>query len=246
MSQSLILTAALTGTKLTTIIMGQIPVVATMIIAGYLAVLRNTPVVDNATREAGFRSQLRSFLLWFSPIASMIILAAFFGIDVSVASLVGVALLLLITKPPREVLAKIALTHSLYMVVLAAYGAMLLRSVTLASGISDILGQIIGTWKLGEGVMLAALPIALGVFVGSTSGSIAISVPILTGMLDFSPSSASLLYTSAFMGYLVSPTHLCLAWTAEYFGCPLSKVYRLLVPSLVVSFAVALLFFYSL
>jgi len=40
---------------------------------------------------------------------------------------------------------------------------------------------------------------------------------------------------------VIAPTHLCLVLTAEYFKCPLGKLYKYLAPSLIVSFATAIL-----
>jgi hypothetical protein len=135
---------------------------------------------------------------------------------------------------------------AVYKIALAAYGAMLLRSATMASGVSEVLGQAIATSKVSEVTLLASLPAILGFLVGSPSGGIAISVPILAGTLSFTASSASLLYISAYFGYLAAPTHLCLVLTADYFRCPLSKVYRFLAPSLAASFAVALVVYHLL
>ncbi|NIV43926.1 DUF401 family protein, partial [Candidatus Bathyarchaeota archaeon] len=46
--------------------------------------------------------------------------------------------------------------------------------------------------------------------------------------------------------YLGAPTHLCLIFTADYFKCSLGKLYRYLIPSLVVSFLVAVLVYFML
>jgi hypothetical protein len=62
--------------------------------------------------------------------------------------------------------------------------------------------------------------------------------------MAFSPRMASLVYMSAYLGYVISPTHLCLAFTARYFGCPLGKVYKYVVPSFIVTFATVLLIYF--
>lgn len=244
MSQVLILAASLTGTPINSIIVSQIPVVAAMIIIGYVVGLKRTMVTENLVQETSLGENLKVFLVYFSPILVMILTVIIFKIDVSIAAFVGIALLLLITKPSRQVLTTTISNAAIYKIALAAYGAMLLRSVTMASGVSEVLGQIIAAWNFNEIVLLAALPAILAFLVGSPSGGIAISVPMLVGTLSFTPSSASLLYISAFFGYLVAPTHLCLALTADYFKCPLSKVYKLLAPSLATSFVVALLVYH--
>jgi len=245
MSQVLILAAALTGASIISIIIRQIPVVAAMTVVGYFAVLKKANVAnDNAIQETKLQENLRIFLISFSPIFVMILTVVIFRVDVSIAAFVGITLLVLITKPRRQILVKTITNVAVYKIALAAYGAMLLRSATMASGVSVVLGQKIAMWNVNEVALLATLPAVLGFLVGSPAGGIAISVPIMAGIVNFTSNSASLLYISAYLGYLVAPTHLCLALTADYFKCPLSKVYKFLIPSLVVSFAVALLIYY--
>jgi hypothetical protein len=247
MSQVLILTAALTGVPITSIVISQLPVVAVMTLVGYFVVLRNARTTDDdSVPKLQLQGDLRTFLKYFSPILLMILTVVLLGVDVSIAAFVGIALLLCITKPPQQVLIRTISNVAVYKIALAAYGAMLLRSATMASGVSEVLGQAIATSKVSEAALLASLPAILGFLVGSTSGGIAISVPILTGTLSFTASSASLLYISAYLGYLAAPTHLCLVLTADYFRCPLSKVYRFLAPSLAASFAAALLVYHLL
>lgn len=246
MSQVLILTAALTGASITSIIASQIPVVVAMTVIGYFTVLKKTTIAKNVVSKTKFQENLRSFLISFSPILAMILTVVIFGVDVSIAAFMGIILLLFITRPRRHIILKTISNISIYKITLAAYGAMLLRSATMASGVSEALGQTITTWNMNEVVLLTTLPAVLAFLVGSPSGGIAISVPMLAGTLNFTSSSASLLYISAYLGYLAAPTHLCLALTADYFKCPLNKVYKFLAPSLAISFTVALLVYHTL
>lgn len=246
MSQVIILAAALTGTSVTSIVINQIPVAIAMTVIGYFAVLKKATVTEDVVLETNFQENLKSFAISFSPILAMILSVVIFGIDVSIAALVGIILLLLTTRPHRHIILKTISNVAVYKIALAAYGAMLLRSATMASGVSEVLGQTIAAWNMNEVLLLSAVPAVLGFLVGSPSGSIAISVPILEGTLNFTSSSASLLYISAFLGYLIAPTHLCLVLTADYFKCSLNKVYKFLAPSLAMSFAVALLVYHIL
>lgn len=250
MSQVLILAAALTATSMASIIVSQIPVVVAMTLTGYFAVLRKPktlpPSNDGIIQEMSFRRNLTNFAVSFSPILAMILTVALFRLEVYLAALVGILLLILITKPSWKILAKTVSNVTAYKVALAAYGAMLLRSATIASGASEFLGHAITAWNLGGAALLLTLPAALSFLVGSPSGGLAIGIPILAGTFSFDSSSASLLYISAYLGYLAAPTHLCLALTADYFKCPLSKMYRILAPSLAVAFAVSFLVFVAL
>jgi integral membrane protein (TIGR00529 family) len=244
MSQFLLLAAALTGASITSIIVSQIPVVAAMVAVGYFMVLRKPKIPANAIQTTKLRDNLRDFLISFLPIIVMILTVMIFNVDVAAAAFVGIALLLCITRPSWQILVKVFSNPAVYLIALAAFGAMSLRGIMVASGVTETIGQAMAAWSVNEVLLLATLPAVLALLVSSPSGGIALSTPILAGTLNFTASSASLLYISAYFGYLAAPTHLCLVLTADYFKCPLSKLYRILVPSLIVSFVAALVVYF--
>jgi len=240
MSQVLILTAALTGTSVNVLVLRQIPVVIAMISIGYVIGFRRSSAFNGAQNIGDMHTNLKTFLLMFSPILAMILSVLLFKFDVWIAALIGVVLLVCITRPGLTILRRVFSNKAIYMISLAAYGAMLLRGVTMASGVSEAVGEILAGGTLDSVLLLATIPAILGFLVGSPSGGIAISVPMLAGSLSFTAPAASLLYISAFFGYLGAPTHLCLVLTADYFKCQLSKLYKYMIPSLAISFATAL------
>ncbi|MHC3129421.1 MAG: DUF401 family protein [Candidatus Bathyarchaeota archaeon] len=136
---------------------------------------------------------------------------------------------------------KILKNKAIWEVTLAAFGALLLRNVTLASGASDILGSALANMNLSGIIVLSIVPAVLGFLLGSPSGAVALSVPILAETVTFIPKNASLLYISAYLGYLSAPTHLCLVFTAQYFRTSISKSYKYLMPSIIVSIIAALI-----
>jgi len=241
-SQVLILTAMLTGLTLTSLILRQIPVVILMVAVGYVVGLRKTSETKKEENvKANRGSELKRFGITFSPILATIIAVIIFSIDVSIAALIGVAVLLLIARPNLKTFIKPFKNPTIWGITLAAYGAFLLRNMAEAIGISQIFGSFVANGNIDVLLLLTVIPAFLGAITGSPSGGIAISVSILTGIVSFTPKSASLLYISSYLGYLVAPTHLCLVLTAEYFKCSLGKLYKYLIPSLIVSFATGIL-----
>jgi len=243
-SQFLILTAMLTGLTVTSIILRQIPVVISMVIVGYLIGLWKTPMADkkeNSNTSLG--PELKRFTVTFSPILATIIAVVGFGVDVYISAFIGVAVLLLIAKPNLKVFVKPFKNWTIYGITLAAYGAFLLRNVVEAIGISEIFGAFVANGSVDVLLLLTVIPAVLGFFVGSPLGGVAISYSILAGVLNFTPKSAALLYISSYLGYVIAPTHLCLVLTADYFKCPLGKLYKYLVPSLAFSLTTAILLY---
>ncbi len=242
-SQFLILTAALTETSIDSLIARQALVVTVMIIIGYFIGLRKTKVAKNADSEkqSNPKANLKGLAYSFLPIIITIILAAALNVNIAIATLVGVITILIITKTKVTAFQKILKNRAIWEVTLAAFGALLLRNVTLASGASEILGSALANTNLNEIIVLSIVPAVLGFLLGSPSGAVALSVPILAETVAFIPKNASLLYISAYLGYLSAPTHLCLVFTAQYFRTSISKSYKYLIPSIIVSIIAALI-----
>jgi hypothetical protein len=240
LSEVFILTAALTKVPFFSLVIRQVPVVMVMLAMGYLIGLRGSPAKngDEYSKDSLVAS-LKSFLKAFSPILATIAIAVAF-IDISLAVFIGIGLLIFMAKPSLNILANTFRNRSVYMVTLAAYGAMLLRDAIRNSGILEIFGETITNAGVSEIVLLLAIPALLGFLIGAFGG-IAVGVPILTERLNFTSKTAPLLYTSAYLGFLGGPTHLCFVLTADYFKCPLSQIYKYLVPSITASIIMAVL-----
>jgi len=240
MSQVLILTAALTDSSLLSLIVRQVPVVVVMAVVGYFVGFWRASLAEKAS-EGRLYSSLLSLLKAFAPILIMIFAVAIFAIDVSTAAFLGVIILLIIAKPTKKAVLTPFKSKTIYQVTLAAFGAMLLRNVTVASGVSEIFGRLIAGGGMSDVVLLSALPMILAFLLGSPSGGVAISVSMLTGVLNFEPKTAGLLFIATYLGYLGAPTHLCLVLTADYFKSSLGGIYKYLIPSLGLAFLTAIL-----
>lgn len=253
----LIMTAALTGITVPAIIARQIPVVLVMIVIGYVIgfwKVSNPKNKETSTKEST-NSSVKTFLIAFSPILATIIAAVGVelvgfdlsqqGFDVLIATIVGIIVLTVISKLNFQVFAKPFKSWGIYGITLAAYGAFLLRNVMKAAGISAIFKTFVANGSLGILLLLTVIPALLGFLTGSPTGGISISVPILLDVLSsFSAKTAALLYMSVYMGYVIAPTHLCFAFTADYFKCSLGKVYKYVIPSFLATFITALLIYF--
>lgn len=260
-SQVLIITAALTGIAVPFIIIRQIPVVVVMIVVGYVIAFWRVSTPKQQSNcsprtRSNLNSDLKHFFIAFSPILATILAVAVLdaaglglanlGFDVFIATFLGVFVLIMIARPSSHVLVKPLKGWSIYGIALAAYGAFLLRNVTIATGISEMLQTLVANGSIDVILLLTLVPAILGFATGSPSGGVAIAVSILAGTLTFSAKTAGLLFMSAYLGYLIVPSHLCLAFTVDYFKCSLGKVYRYILPSFLISFAAAVLVYFLL
>jgi integral membrane protein (TIGR00529 family) len=257
LSPFLIITVALTGVAASSLILRQIPIVAAMVVVGYFVgfwKVQNSNEKEESKVESEAHSGLIGFVEAFLPILATIVVAVLLdlvsyefsrrGFDVLIATFAGIAVLAIISKASPKVLAKPLKTPGIYGVTFAAFGAFLLRNVMNASGISEVFKPLVTSGNVDVAVPLTVIPMVVGFLTGSPSGAVAIGTSVLSGVLTFSPKTATLLYISAYLGYVAAPTHLCFTFTAEYFKSPLGKVYKYLIPSFLATFAAAVLLYF--
>jgi hypothetical protein len=91
-----------------------------------------------------------------------------------------------------------------------------------------------------------AVPHLVGLLTGTPPAAIALSIPLVAPVMEAAgvePAAAAVwMFVGAFSGIMLSPLHLCLALTREYFGAHWGRLYRRIAPAtaLVVAVAAAL------
>ncbi len=95
--------------------------------------------------------------------------------------------------------------------------------------------------------MVIFLPFLVGLLVGMNQAYVATTFPLLAPFIGHDAGLLMLAYAFGFFGCLLSPSHLCLALSREYFKASWMSVYKWIVPSVlavaVVTFAVWLVIF---
>jgi hypothetical protein len=128
------------------------------------------------------------------------------------------------------------------------YAVMLFKATIEGAGAAYALFSDMQHIGLPTPVLLAFLPFLTGFATGISMGFIGISLPLLVPFIALGPQFNSyaliLAYISGYVGVLLSPLHLCLILSTEYFKASLAKVYRLILPPLLAIEAVVVLIYY--
>ncbi len=116
---------------------------------------------------------------------------------------------------------------------LAVAGVMIFKELLAAGGLingfaANLVGRGFPLWLL-----LTVLPLFIGLATGFHEAAIGIAIPIFLPLL--SPATfmtgVSLVYVAATIGYILSPLHLCVILTREYFQARFAATYRYLLPT---------------
>ena len=99
----------MTKTSIDALILRQVFVVIVMIVVGHFLVLRKTqdPKIDKIKTQTTPKPNLKELLYSFLPISITVVLTAVLNVNIAIATFVGVATILVITKTKPAIILKI-------------------------------------------------------------------------------------------------------------------------------------------
>ena len=167
----------------------------------------------------------KSLVLAFGPIVTSFLLIVAFNVQAALAmGLVVVAFIPLYFWFKRPISVKSVFTESLdkklfFNVVCILYFIQLLTVI----GTLDEIVNVFNNSALPQAVIIACLSFIFGVMTGMGQGYIAIVMPIVALMAPGNIVLVGIAMVYGMAGQMVTPTHLCILVTVEYFKCRLWK-----------------------
>ena len=167
----------------------------------------------------------KSLVLAFGPMVTSFLLIVAFNVQAALAmGLVVVAFIPLYFWFKRPISVKSVFTESLdkklfFNVICILYFIQLLTVI----GTLDEIVSVFNNSSLPQAVIIACLSFIFGVMTGMGQGYIAIVMPIVALMAPGNIVLVGIAMVYGMAGQMVTPTHLCILVTVEYFKCRLWK-----------------------
>ncbi len=195
-----------------------------------------TPAPRRKRMEKG--EAFGNFVLSIAPILLTLVLVVLLGVNPLLAmGGVSVALYAAHRYSPARIwqsLRESVSPKALFLVL----GIMVFQETLRVTGALDGVSHFLAASGLHPLLVLAALPFLAGLMTGLTIAYVGITFPILLPLMGGDHPSLGLLalaFGSGFAGVMLSPVHLCLLVTREYFNADIARVYhRLWIPSALV------------
>lgn len=128
------------------------------------------------------------------------------------------------------------------------YAVMLYKAAIDSSGAAKVLVTDMQAMGAPALVILATLPMLMGLATGASMGFAGVALPLLVPYIALTSGinghALLLAYVSGFIGVLLSPVHLCLVLSAQYFKANLTKVYRYILPPCMFMEAIVIILYY--
>lgn len=228
---ALVLAASLIGIPVRKLCWLNLPLTPAAILSGvmigYWGVSRSTRAYKNSSEKTAFWNLLKNL----APLVFALILVVGFKVELVYAFGITIAGMILFFRIGRQNILK-GFKESI--------GVELLLTVALVMGFKKVLesSQAIPAVSetlssLGIPLWLIAMlvPLLVGLMTGVTIAPIGIGFPILIPLLQTHPDFLyymMLAFAGGICGVLLSPLHLCLVLTKEYFRAEWRGVYRLI------------------
>jgi integral membrane protein (TIGR00529 family) len=126
-------------------------------------------------------------------------------------------------------------------------GVLLFKAMLDHSGLLPASGRELLASHIPLSIAVAALPFLAGLVTGIALGFTGTSFPLVVGLMASPESGLTplatlvLAYSFGYMGMMLSPVHLCLVVTRDYFSTSMAPIYRHILPCVISIMAAGLL-----
>ncbi|MCU0288233.1 MAG: DUF401 family protein [Acidobacteria bacterium] len=247
---SLVLFQTLSGIPLKTIILYQAPFTVLNVITGLVVTLlyfKKHHIKREIPGEIhSFYWTIRNFFEGIWPLLLIIILFFFVSVPLHITLPVVAGILTVTARMKISEIFQMFFSKSSLRIVILVAAVMVFQQMIEISNAFSTLSQ----FGMSLGVVVAVIflvSFSMGFLTGVNTAFIAIAYPILLPLIKNLPEAHFLplslyVFVIGFTGIMVSPLHLCLVLTNEYFKSNLYKVYHyILWPGLICAAAATIL-----
>jgi len=244
----LLIAAVALGVPLERLILVNLPMTLGAIVIGIFLCLRRVKL--GATESPGERGNWRELAAAVWPVALLVVLTAALataeklGLRLALSTDTALLVALIVVIPSFVVLrripwreaARLARATLSLRLVLLIYGIVAFGRLLRVYGAAADLPRELAAWGVPGPVLLFVVPMAVGLLTGYTPAFVGICFPVLRPLMvaagGFHYGYITFAFAGGFLGVLLSPVHLCLVLSAEYFKADFGRVYRrLAVPA---------------
>lgn len=218
------------------VLLWQFPITLLVFITGYIFKLRS---ISKKTPHNHAKVQFSNVLeliknIW--PILLLILLVIFIRIEFAflITFIIILTLIINYKKVTLKVFWKILKGSISPLIILLIFSVFFFQSTMHKTGLLNNLSYTLNSLGIPVEVVIFTVPLIVGILSGLTVTYIAITFPIILPLISggsFEYNLVALGFLGGYLGVLLSPVHLCLVLTNEYFGSSLKKVYGIMFRS---------------
>lgn len=230
----MILFAGLLRVEIREVILVQIPLTITAVIVGFIWEYKNLKKGASTISKKDIFLNLKKLFLGVWPILLIIILVLGVKINLLLSLVIVIFSLFFLNKNKLslKMLKEIIRNYVDLSVVILIASIMIFQRMLQVSGGMEVIPEVFAKLGIHPFIILFSIPFFIAIITGISSAAIGIGLPILLPIIvqgEVNLYYAMLTYTGAFMGIMLSPVHLCLVVTRNYFKSDLNQIYKMLI-----------------
>ena len=233
-----LLASAVSNIPLYNLIKANMVYAVLLLATGFLFAMRGiSGDPDQATPKQAEEKKIRNRILKadlasFLPIVTVLSLVVIFHMELHYALLAVIAPILVLYRYRAADIMRITRHGFSLEVIVMIFGVMLFKETMETSGAVNNLSRFFIQQKIPFLPIICILPFMTGMMTGLTVGFVSSTFPLLISMSGgASLALISLAFAAGFIGVLLSPVHLCLVLTKEYFKADLWGIYKKILPA---------------
>ncbi|MEJ5227737.1 DUF401 family protein [Thermodesulfovibrio sp.] len=234
----IVLASAISGVSLRDLIIYNLPVAIIFFIFGFLISMRNVKN-ENIQANKNILKNIYSFI----PICFVLFPVVIFKIDLYLSLFLNILFLCLWFKVNMKKLFEIIRYGFTLDVVFLVVGVIIFEEMLKFSGAVDAVASEITHLGIEPIYVFIFLPLFVGLITGVSIGFVGSTFPLLLHLKETFPYEISLAFVAGYTGVMISPLHLCLILTRNYFKADMKGIYRKIIPATFVMLFSALIEF---
>jgi len=221
----IVLASAITDYPLRDMIIANTPYALALIAGGIIWGLRGVRSGGEETEDPSWRG-----LLSFMPLIFIIGLVLVLHLDLSMSiGLCILGLFIILRYSLKEILRTLKEGFS-WEIIIIILGVMTFKAVMESSGAVNNISVFLSKEGIPILPIIFLLPFVSGLLTGLTIGFVGSTFPIILGLKGVNGLiPVSFAFAAGYAGVFLSPVHLCLVLTREYFKANISEMYNMII-----------------
>jgi len=230
----IILFAGLLKVEIQEVILVQFPLTITAVIVGFVWEYKNLRKDTTLINKKDIIFNLKKLFFGVWPILFIIILVLGTKTDLLFSLVIVILSLILsnIKKLSLKRLKEIVRNDIDLSVVILIASIMIFKRMLQVSGGIEIIPEAFAKLGIHPFIVLFIIPFFIGIMTGISTAALGIGLPVLLPIIVQGEPNlyyAMLAFTGSFVGVMISPMHLCLVVTRNYFKADMGKMYKMLI-----------------
>ena len=241
---SLMMAASITGLSLSRLSTALLPVAIFVMLFG-LVLVRGVKHSESPGKDnfGPLGSRILSLLIAMWPFLAMLLLITVIGIPVALGMGITLVLYLLIDRVPLATLPKTIWKATKWRLLIMVVIVLVFKDLLTVSGAVANLPEIIARLPIPPTFVFSLLAFFIALLVGMPMPATVIVLPLLMASgVPWSLGVVGFVHLSGYIGAQLTPTHMCVSITNEYFQGDIQRVLVGSLPLYLIIYAVSALY----